>query len=101
MTGTCPLCGEIRRLEWHHPSGRIRGRAIHPNLVFLICWVCNNDQWILWMRLGIADEMPDGGVVARRLACWIEQWGTRPMTQQQARALALAVAGLPALALAA
>jgi hypothetical protein len=102
MKGVCPLCGEYRRLEGHHPTGRRRSLPIHPDLVFFICWVCNTAQNLLWDREGVGRDVTlTAGVVARRLAMWIDLWADRPTTAEQARAIACAVAALPMLRFAA
>jgi hypothetical protein len=81
-------------VEGHHPTGRVRGKPIHPKLVFRICGPCNREQNLLWAALGIDAEIPDGNVIARRLAAWIDQWGDRPLTRSQAHELALVIASM-------
>jgi len=94
VTGACPLCSAEGRLEGHHPTGRIRGKPIHPGLVYRICGGCNRAQNLLWQQAGIADEIPSPEVLLRRLTLWLEFWSDRPRTSVQDRAVIEALADL-------
>jgi hypothetical protein len=64
----CSRCGAYsRRIEWHHPTGRIRHKPIH-RLAVPLCVPCHLAEHAIWARLGLDAAAPDRAVIVRRLA---------------------------------
>jgi len=82
MSGVCPICGRQGQLEFHHCTGKIRGKPIHPWFVFRICGPCNRGEYLLWMVAGVADEEPPPIVQLRRVVLWLDTWD-QPFDQGQ------------------
>lgn len=71
---TCPLCELPGRLERHHPTGRVDGKPIHPDLLFRICGPCNRAQNLLWQMTQLDGGGSHAMLLQRRLGIWLEQW---------------------------
>ena len=92
MIGMCTRCGALLRVEDHHPTCRLAGRPIHPNLVVTICGPdCHAGVSELLRVLGLADPSDHPVVLLRRLALFLGWWG-RPLEVQHVEAVAEVVA---------
>jgi len=69
MSGSsCARCCESGcGIEWHHPSGRVRGHPIHPFCAPL-CVPCHISEHRIWARAGLNGRGLDPVVVVRRFA---------------------------------
>lgn len=61
------------RIEWHHPTGRIRRVPIRE-LAVPLCVPCHVAEHRLWSRAGLDAAEPSPEIVLRRLAlfCHLE-----------------------------
>ena len=75
MTGVCPLCDRMMRLEGHHVTGRTRGQPIHGWFVFHICGACNRAEFQLWFVADLAHEDPSPMILLRRVVLWLDTLG--------------------------
>jgi hypothetical protein len=68
MSVECSRCGSSGcRIEWHHPTGRVRGWPIHW-LAVPLCVPCHVGEHRIWSRAGLEASEPDQVIVLRRLA---------------------------------
>jgi hypothetical protein len=83
MLGVCCRCGAEGPVQRHHPTGRIKGRPLHPWFTFPACPPCNGAQNDLWRQAGLFTDTPTASVLLRRLLLWEDQL-PRPMTLAEA-----------------
>ena len=75
MNGRCARCGEVGRVELHHPTGRVRGLPRHPGLVVPLCVPCHLAEHDRWRGAGLHVEPASPSVQMRRVAIWLAVWG--------------------------
>ena len=68
MMGECGMCGSVRSLQLHHPTGRAKPGApyLDADLTVAICGQpCHTAEHVLLRTLGL--EFPSGPALAHRL----------------------------------
>lgn len=85
----CERCGAGGPVHAHHPTGRVAGQPLHPELVERLCPDCHSALHRVWGRAGLGAH-PTSQVVGRRLAVFLGR-RSRPLDPTTCHVLAAAL----------
>jgi hypothetical protein len=70
VIGRCLRCGAVGPVELDHPTGRVEGRPVHPELVAPLCKPCHKAKGRRDRAAGVEGGPPTLFRVLVRLAVW-------------------------------
>lgn len=89
---SCERCGAPGLVHAHHPTGRVAGVPLHPELIEQLCPACHVGLHRVWGRAGLGTH-PTPLLVGRRLALYLAR-RARPLDPESCHALGAALDNL-------